>query len=981
MQDTGTICLTPVTGRTTEDVLVCLTNTRSTLRLENVRVVVRADREASLLRSEEVRKQMRLWDWRPWSSIPGRPNSNPAESVVKKCKHHLAAVIRFADAPPDLWADACSVVQTNWNLKRGLVPRISQVPPLVFGRAARGLLPIGKLSKVPGGLPRWRPMAALGPDLTCGGGVRVAVYDSSAGRIRRHLTTVQHRDLVISSDPAWKRPVADLPVDADPQFIAREDSEAETPPDDHDERDGAGGESRDEFEEVVCEACAQTHTVTVGQAESFIRSLADEGIAFECHMLGKLCDIGQSPPHLDPNVEEYCPQHDGTSWCQGDTMKLDELLSGGGIPDYGYLRKWWPNYHHKKFKRRVDDFLRGKSASARRAQVFDKFVRALRVKVLSDVLFGTDCNFDDDLRSALVRLTNVTRENVISEAEKRTKSNPAMRAFAVVVSPKEALLKSSKEVAREWQGAIDSEFASMIDAGTVAIVPPSEVGPDDELIPSLLILTEKENGRKKARLVACGNHQAALPDGCYSSVVKHSSWMVLLAILVPLGCEVGLVDVKTAFLQTDAPETSSEKRTFLRLPSVFTKYYSPGVDFKMFLEVLKSVYGLSDAPKNWKITLVKYFGELGFKPCAYDDCILLRTNPFGVVVVYVDDLLLFCFGRNLLDALIGNIRARFKTTEPKFLRDASRLDPLSFIAHEIYVERKDGERQLVVSMETYLRTALRSLCEKKVIGSPEDLAPLHSLKKEMFEAGTLQQGERLSPEELTLLRTGIGCLAYAAQAIRWDILVPLSQLASGQSQAGTRAHLEGLRALISYVNSTIGRSVQWPLPEKPLCDFPKPFVIKVECEFDSNLPMEKSRQGLVFRVTAIQSGEFLCCFGLTSTQKTISLSSCESELKAASWASKQLIGEINLLSEVFKDAIFHKHLVGDNESTNLISNNQCSIRRVRHLVLADLFVKEITASGFVKVRSRRTAEMAADFLTKVLPETKLRTLLPLANLH
>jgi len=87
------------------------------------------------------------------------------------------------------------------------------------------------------------------------------------------------------------------------------------------------------------------------------------------------------------------------------------------------------------------------------------------------------------------------------------------------------------------------------------------------------------------------------------------------------------------------------------------------------------------------------------------------------------------------------------------------------------------------------------------------------------------------------------------------------------------------------------------------------------------------------------------------------------------------------LSEVFKDAIFHKHLVGDNESTNLISNNQCSIRRVRHLVLADLFVKEITASGFVKVRSRRTAEMAADFLTKVLPETKLRTLLPLANLH
>ena len=112
----------------------------------------------------------------------------------------------------------------------------------------------------------------------------------------------------------------------------------------------------------------------------------------------------------------------------------------------------------------------------------------------------------------------------------------------------------------------------------------------------------------------------------------------------------------------------TSKRTFLRLPSAF-KYYMPsllasGASIATVLLVLSSVYGLATAPKAWKKTVVAFLISLGFRVLLYDDSILVRDSPFAVIILYVDDLMILAFIG--LGELLSAIRARFKTTEPRF---------------------------------------------------------------------------------------------------------------------------------------------------------------------------------------------------------------------------------------------------------------------------------------------------------------------------
>jgi len=82
-----------------------------------------------------------------------------------------------------------------------------------------------------------------------------------------------------------------------------------------------------------------------------------------------------------------------------------------------------------------------------------------------------------------------------------------------------------------------------------------------------------------------------------------------------------------------------------------------------------------------------------------------------------------------------------------------------------------------------------------------------------------------------------------------------------------------------------------------------------------------------------------------------------------------------LLEELFPTAEFSVELVGDNAAANMIANGQASIRKVRHLTLQQLYIRELTQGGFLVVRYKPSGELSADMLTKVLGEQKLSTLL------
>ena len=972
-----TLCLTPTNSRDENDMLTCLSDARITLRLRDCRVVVRADRETSLVRSFEVQKQLRAWDWRSWSSIPGAPDTNPAELyIVKRAKNDIAHTMHRCSAPPDLWPDCARTVQTNVNFKAGHTPIISTLPPLIFGRACRGLLAPGALTgvfgKVQSGQPRWRPMASLGPDLTCSGGVRVAVYDAFK---KRHLTTVKERDLQHMDDVkfAWQRkvvplgqPSPPLPVPELSNIDLTMDADTEVP--------------------LQCEACDAIHMVTVDQRDTFATLQRDHGISFECTMLGKAHDLGvdsSATDNADGGLFDAWPTtRTAAEWCDADDRKLLQLLRESvGLPDLPLLRRWWPQVPIATFKRKVRE-----TQAALRTSIPDpapnaNWVRVLRTKVVEATLFEPNSNLSDDARVALAKLSNVDRD-VLAKAARVYTANGKSKAFAVVVSPRDALLDKSQKIVAEWKGAIDTELQALLDNKVVALVPISEVKAGDELIPSLAVLTVKGDGRKKCRLVACGNFQSVQGSDVFASVAGHVSWVTLLAILIPLGIQLALLDVTTAFLQTDKSLGGTSKRTFLRLPSAF-KYYMPslvasGASVATVLLVLSSVYGLATAPKAWKKTLVAFLISLGFRVLIYDDSILVRDSPFAVIILYVDDLMVLAFIG--LGELLSAIRARFKTTEPRYLKNATESDPLVFLAHEFFIDYVNCA--FVMHMESYAESALATLVEKGVITQAELDTPLTTLRAADFDRERLAAGGPLSSAQLTHLRSGIGGLGFTVYALRWDLLAPLGITSQGQSEAkGTVAHLDALKLLLRYFKSNSRRLV-WPIGpvSSMLGTFPPDFQVNIEGEFDANLPFDKARQGMFLRVNVEKVTPPLTTAGRTSQQPTLSTSTCEAELTSGSWCAKEVIGTSNFVEEVFPFARVVRLMYGDNDAANLLANGQASLRRMRHLCLAQLYVRSCTESGRLVVRSRRSNELAADMATKVLAEQKLATLLPLAHL-
>ncbi|CAI7832028.1 unnamed protein product [Closterium sp. NIES-53] len=90
--------------------------------------------------------------------------------------------------------------------------------------------------------------------------------------------------------------------------------------------------------------------------------------------------------------------------------------------------------------------------------------------------------------------------------------------------------------------------------------------------------------------------------------------------------------VTTAFLQGDLHEL-----IFMERPKGFHAPHDPSTVWKL----LRPVYGIKQAPREWHAKLSSTLRELGFRPSRAASSLFLRTTPSPFyILVYVDDMLL-----------------------------------------------------------------------------------------------------------------------------------------------------------------------------------------------------------------------------------------------------------------------------------------------------------------------------------------------------
>ncbi|XRB10195.1 integrase catalytic domain-containing protein [Pseudoscourfieldia marina] len=335
-----------------------------------------------------------------------------------------------------------------------------------------------------------------------------------------------------------------------------------------------------------------------------------------------------------------------------------------------------------------------------------------------------------------------------------------------------------------WILAIDSELNSHQLNGTWIVI--DNDGTVKNLIGCKWVFKIKLNSdgsiaRYKARLVAQGFSQIHGVDysETYAPVVQYQTLRTLLAIYSARGFYFGQIDVETAYLYALVQEL-----IYMRPPKGTN--YGPN----KICRLLKSLYGLKQAGRNWYLDLKDYLVELGFKPGEVD--IGMYSAAVGTeneiwILVYVDDIIFASKNEQTKDIFAGHLRKKYRITEPAQLTWALGMK-VSFAA--------DG---IILTQDLYV---------SKILERFGFTSAAKSATTPLAHGTTLTRADEEDAEARHLAQQFVGAILYAAVISRPDLSSTVRAMSHVMSKPPS--NFEACKKhVLRYLSGTINRGIKY----------------------------------------------------------------------------------------------------------------------------------------------------------------------------
>jgi len=344
-------------------------------------------------------------------------------------------------------------------------------------------------------------------------------------------------------------------------------------------------------------------------------------------------------------------------------------------------------------------------------------------------------------------------------------------AFNVQVTRSEAF---SGPDADKWIEADTLERVQLEAQKSLRKVEEGELGPNDEIIPAVVIYTRKRPcaehplGRFKARCVALGNRQTqAMAAEIYSPTISHAANRYLLVEAAANGWFIEQFDISNAFMQA----VLGDERVFIRLPKNWSA--DPKGDK---VRLLKSLYGLKISPRKWFDTYRAYLEGDGWVMCDREPG-LFRKNSM-ILSVYVDDSMICGPDEAECKTAMKRILEHFtgKVVPPQYEGDVEVRDVLGAT---VRYDRK--KRWLRISMGDAIEKVLKkfNMHDCRAVSTP-------------CERSILKEG---APNETFPIRQLVGSLQYIATTCRCDIVFAVQRVARQMTQCTENVVIAAKRVL------------------------------------------------------------------------------------------------------------------------------------------------------------------------------------------
>ena len=489
------------------------------------------------------------------------------------------------------------------------------------------------------------------------------------------------------------------------------------------------------------------------------------------------------------------------------------------------------------------------------------------------------------------------------------------------------------------------------------------------------VFDAKEDGCRKARIVAHGDFTPEPDEAVYSSVASLHSLHYITFIAELNGHNLMQGDIGNAYLES----YTQEKVCFTAGPE-----FGPLAGHT--LVIIKALYGLRSSGLRFHEKLADTLRTMGFFPSYADPDVWMRAppNPFApykYIVVYVDDL--FVAMKDPL-AFLQELQ-----TDPWNYKLKGVGPPRYHLGVDFF---RDSDGTLCMGTQTYAKRLLSNF--EKLFGTlpPPVRSPLPE-----HDRPELDDTPLCGPDDVAKYQSILGACQWMISLVRFDLCEAIMSL-SRFRHCPRRGHLDRLKRVCGYIRQFPHCSIrfrthippheahytsqptyhEWmdtvygPVSEELPANMPSPRgrLVRTTTFFDANLMHDvitgRSCTGVLHLLNQTPSSWF------SSRQGQVETATYGSEFMAARQAVEQII-DIRYTLRMFGVPLDGPAwLLGDNQAViNSTTIPHSSLSKCWN-ALSYHRCREAVAAGIVRFEFLPGHENPSDILTKNLPWAKAR---------
>ena len=484
-----------------------------------------------------------------------------------------------------------------------------------------------------------------------------------------------------------------------------------------------------------------------------------------------------------------------------------------------------------------------------------------------------------------------------------------------------------------------------------------------EILDSIMLLTEKDDGVIKGRNCANGSVQRKYisKEDTASPTAKLESILLTAVIEAKEDRDTRTVDIPNAFMQTRVED--DKDKVIIRMRGRLAEYmeriapeiYSPYVVLQkgkkvLYCEAQNAIYGTLKAALLFYKKLRKDLEDMGFIFNRYDPCVANKyiKGVQQTVVFHVDDLKVSCCIAEENDKFIKQLKEIYEVEGLKGLKAVSGK------RHKFLGMTLDYEKigQVVIDMKDYVKEMIKDFGE--YLNDGEVKTPAANWLFDVCE-----NVEKLSNEKKEEFHTMVAKALFLCKRGRPDIMTSVAFLSTRVREPDNDDWKKLLR-MMQYLKST--RDLVLTLS----ADNTNILKWYVDASYAVH-PNMRSHTGSVLTMGkgAIQAKSV--------KQKINTKSSTEAELIASDDVMPDLLWVSYFLEEQGYGS-YKSIMMRDNKSCMLLEKNgqMSSSRRTKPINVRYYFITDRIEKGDLKIEYCPTDDMVADYMTKPLQGDKFR---------